>query len=46
MELLKNMDEKLILRYPIKVKENISYIPISVSDIIFKVRFNEEWHRA
>jgi len=46
MELLKNMKEKRILRYPIRVKEDISYIPIFVSDFIFKVRFNEEWHTA
>jgi thioredoxin reductase len=45
MELLKNMNEKQILRYPVKVKED-TYIPISVSDFIFKVSFNEEWHTA
>jgi hypothetical protein len=46
MELLKNMKEKRILRYPIRVKEDISYMPISVSDFTLKVRFNEEWHTA
>jgi hypothetical protein len=37
MELLKNMNEKRILSYPIKVKEDISYIPISVSHFRFNV---------
>jgi len=45
MELLKNMNEKRILSYPVKVKED-TYIPISVSDFIFKVSFNEELHTA
>jgi hypothetical protein len=46
MELLKNMDEKRNLRYPVRVKEDVSSIPISIYDFNFKVRFKEEWHIA